>query len=62
MCVGLIIKVLLRFLTLDFLNVCMKRCTSDMQDKNDKAKLPIKWMAIEGTNDGIFTEKIDVVH
>ena len=27
--IGLIIKVLLRFQTLDFLKVCMKRCTSD---------------------------------
>ena len=25
------------------------------------AKLPVRWMAIESLNDGIFTEKTDVV-
>ena len=32
------------------------------QDKEqDGVKLPVRWMAIESLNDGIFTEKTDVV-
>ena len=31
------------------------------QDKKDAVKLPIKWMAIESIEDGVFSEKTDVV-
>ena len=31
------------------------------QEKTDSVKLPIKWMAIESIEDGIFSEKSDVV-
>lgn len=31
------------------------------QDKDDNVKLPVKWMAIESIQDGIFSEKTDVV-
>ncbi len=31
------------------------------QRGDDNVKLPIKWLAIESINDGIFSEKTDVV-
>ncbi len=31
------------------------------QGGGDAIKLPIKWLAIESINDGIFSEKTDVV-
>ena len=31
------------------------------QDKTEGVKLPVKWMAIESINDGIFSQKTDVV-
>ena len=31
------------------------------QDKSDSVKLPIKWLAIECMEDGVFSEKSDVV-
>ena len=31
------------------------------QDKNNKARLPFKWMAPESLEDGVFSEKSDVV-
>ena len=27
----------------------------------DQVKLPVRWMAVESLNDGVFTEKTDVV-
>ena len=31
------------------------------QNKDNKVKLPFKWMALESLMDGIFNEKTDVV-
>lgn len=31
------------------------------QNQDEAIKLPVKWMAIESINDGIFSEKSDVV-
>ena len=31
------------------------------QKEDENVKLPIKWLAIESINDGIFSEKTDVV-
>ena len=31
------------------------------QDKDDRVKLPFKWMALESLMDGIYDEKTDVV-
>ena len=31
------------------------------QNKDETVKLPMKWLAIESVNDGIFSEKTDVV-
>ena len=36
-------------------------CGYFRQSKDDKIKLPFKWMAPESLVDGIFTEKTDVV-
>ena len=32
-----------------------------LQDANVKVKLPVKWMALESLQDGVFSEKTDVV-
>ena len=32
------------------------------QDKDIAIKLPIKWLALESINDGVFSEKSDVVN
>lgn len=32
-----------------------------VQDANVKVKLPVKWMALESLQNGIFSEKTDVV-
>ena len=31
------------------------------QDKSENVKLPIKWLAIEGIEYGLFSEKSDIV-
>ena len=31
------------------------------QEKSDNVKLPIKWLAVESIEDGVFSEKSDVV-
>ena len=31
------------------------------QDKGEPVKLPVKWMAVESIEDGVFSEKSDVV-
>ena len=31
------------------------------EDGEDQVKLPVKWMALESLNDGVFSEKTDVV-
>ena len=36
------------------------KCT-DSEDGVASVKLPVRWMALESLNDGIFSEKTDVV-
>ena len=31
------------------------------EEGGDQVKLPVRWMAVESLNDGVFTEKTDVV-
>ena len=31
------------------------------EEGGDQVKLPVRWMALESLNDGVFTEKTDVV-
>ena len=31
------------------------------EEGGDQVKLPVKWMALESLNDGVFSEKTDVV-
>ena len=33
----------------------------DTEDVEAAVKLPVKWMALESLNDGIFSEKTDIV-
>ena len=35
--------------------------TEQEEDGEPPVKLPVKWMALESLNDGIFSEKTDVV-
>ena len=37
------------------------RQTTEQEDGEPPVKLPVKWMALESLNDGIFSEKTDVV-
>ena len=30
-------------------------------EEDEEEKLPVRWMALESLNDGVFTEKTDVV-
>ena len=32
------------------------------QGSEDSVRLPVRWMALESLNDGIFSEKTDVVY
>ena len=34
---------------------------TDSEDGEASVKLPVRWMALESLNDGIFAEKTDVV-
>ena len=34
---------------------------TDCEDEEASVKLPVRWMALESLNDGIFSEKTDVV-
>ena len=34
---------------------------TDSEDGEASVKLPVRWMALESLNDGIFSEKTDVV-
>ena len=37
------------------------RQVSTQEDGDVPVKLPVKWMALESLNDGVFSEKTDVV-
>ena len=43
------------------LSKCLYEKMYFRQDESDEVKLPTKWMAIESIDDGIFSEKTDVV-
>ena len=38
-----------------------RKPTGGEEDGEPPVKLPVKWMALESLNDGIFSEKMDVV-
>ena len=38
-----------------------RQVTTQEEDGETPVKLPVKWMALESLNDGVFSEKTDVV-
>ena len=38
-----------------------RQVTTQEEDEEAPVKLPVKWMALESLNDGVFSEKTDVV-
>ena len=38
-----------------------RQASSDEEDGEGPVKLPVRWMALESLNDGVFSEKTDVV-
>ena len=38
-----------------------RQVTTQEEDGETPVKLPVRWMALESLNDGVFSEKTDVV-
>ena len=38
-----------------------RQVSAEEEDGEAPVKLPVKWMALESLNDGVFSEKTDVV-
>ena len=38
-----------------------RQASSQQEDGEGPVKLPVRWMALESLNDGVFSEKTDVV-